>query len=597
MILKDVTAKNFGQFQDKTITFDPGLNVIYGENESGKTTLHTFIRGMLFGIRKLRGRAAKTDVYSRYEPWENEHYYAGSMRMESGGKTFRLSRSFQKTKPKSELICETDGETLSVEHGDLDMLLGGMSETVYDNTVSIGQLKSQTDDGLVVELRNYMANYQGSGDGDLNIQEALDTLKKRKKEQETLKRQGEQERESRKRELSTHIDYIQDELEDAKRSLSQKQNEILRVEAQQRREEERRQAELAKMQEQERLEQQKKEDQEQQRLEAERQQAAAESQRKIAEQKVAQQRQNAENMHNSRRMAVTVAIAVLAFIGCMFAPDMMWKTVIIVAAAVVILALFIISNRKWKKSPKSVPEPEEETEPERAEVETDILEAAQKELEEQQRLEALQREKEEQQRQRMLEKEKLRWSMERYQEDIQEKTIQLENVQEDYQVYCEAEIQASPEEEDLQAIQMATQHIADIAVAMQQAIGEELKTRMSEILCELTEGRYEKIQIDENFNMGVHSSEHYIPLEHLSRGTIEQVYFALRMAVSQILCEDEPMPVLLDDVFAMYDEKRLMQALRWLAKQKQQVLIFTCHKREKELLDKMQLNYSYHSLR
>lgn len=595
MILKDVTAKNFGQFQDKTITFDPGLNVIYGENESGKTTLHTFIRGMLFGIRKLRGRAAKTDVYSRYEPWENEHYYAGSMRMESGGKVFRLSRSFQKTKPKSELICETDGETLSVEHGDLDMLLGNMSETVYDNTVSIGQLKSQTDDGLVVELRNYMANYQGGGDGDLNIQEALDALKKRKKEQETLKRQGEQERESRKRELATHIDYIQEELEDAKRNLSQTQSEIIRVEEQQRREEERRQAEQEKTLEQEHREQQDQADREQQRLEAERQQEAENVQRKMAEQKAAQQRRNAENMHNSRRMAMTVIIAVLAFMACMFAPGMMWKTVIIVAAAAVILALFIISNKKWEKSPENV-EPEEETKPERMEVETDILEAAQRELEEKQRLEAVQREKEEQQRQRMLEKEKLRWSMERYQEDIQEKTIQLENVQEDYQAYCEAEIQASPEEEDLQAIQMATQHIADITVAMQQAIGEELKTRMSQILCELTGGRYEKIQIDENFNMGVHSSEHYIPLEHLSRGTIEQVYFALRMAVSQILCEDEPMPVLLDDVFAMYDEKRLMQALRWLTKQKQQVLIFTCHKREMELLDQMQLNYSYHSL-
>ena len=58
------------------------------------------------------------------------------------------------------------------------------------------------------------------------------------------------------------------------------------------------------------------------------------------------------------------------------------------------------------------------------------------------------------------------------------------------------------------------------------------------------------------------------------------------MAASQVLCE-EPMPVLVDDVFAMYDEGRLKQTLIWLAKQENQVLIFTCHRREMELLEGM----------
>ena len=50
----------FGKFHDRDISFEDGLNVVYGKNEAGKSTLHTFIKGMLFGIERQRGRASKT---------------------------------------------------------------------------------------------------------------------------------------------------------------------------------------------------------------------------------------------------------------------------------------------------------------------------------------------------------------------------------------------------------------------------------------------------------------------------------------------------------------------------------------------------------
>ena len=81
-------------------------------------------------------------------------------------------------------MCLTDGEILSLEDGDLSVLLGGISENVYENTVSVGQLKARTGDALAQELRNYMANYQGSSDGSLNVEAALTSLKKKRKELE-----------------------------------------------------------------------------------------------------------------------------------------------------------------------------------------------------------------------------------------------------------------------------------------------------------------------------------------------------------------------------------------------------------------------------
>ena len=61
------------------------------------------------------------------------------------------------------LICEDDGEELSVEHGDLEMLLGGLTAELFDSTVSVGQLKSRPGEALSDALENYAANYYETG--------------------------------------------------------------------------------------------------------------------------------------------------------------------------------------------------------------------------------------------------------------------------------------------------------------------------------------------------------------------------------------------------------------------------------------------------
>ena len=69
MKITELILKNFGKFTNKQILLSDGINIIYGENESGKTTLHTFLKGMLFGMERKRGRAAATDTFRTYEPW------------------------------------------------------------------------------------------------------------------------------------------------------------------------------------------------------------------------------------------------------------------------------------------------------------------------------------------------------------------------------------------------------------------------------------------------------------------------------------------------------------------------------------------------
>ena len=81
MLITELILKNFGKFSDTTVSFSEGMNLIYGENESGKSTVYTFLKGMFFGMERGRGRAAVNDTFSQYEPWENPNYYAGAVRL------------------------------------------------------------------------------------------------------------------------------------------------------------------------------------------------------------------------------------------------------------------------------------------------------------------------------------------------------------------------------------------------------------------------------------------------------------------------------------------------------------------------------------
>ena len=184
MKLLELHIHGFGKFHDRTLSFEDGINVIYGKNEAGKSTLHTFIRGMLFGIERQRGRASKNDLYSRFEPWENSGTYQGWLRLEHGGNVYRIERNFQKNNKECIIVNETLGKELQPDKALMDELLCGLSETSYNNTISIGQLKSATEAGMISELRNYIANMNTSGNMELNITKATAFLKKQKKELE-----------------------------------------------------------------------------------------------------------------------------------------------------------------------------------------------------------------------------------------------------------------------------------------------------------------------------------------------------------------------------------------------------------------------------
>ena len=138
---------------------------------------------------------------------------------------------------------------------------------------------------------------------------------------------------------------------------------------------------------------------------------------------------------------------------------------------------------------------------------------------------------------------------------------------------------------------MAMERLIRLSGELQEGLSDKLNSRVSQILCSITGGKYTKVRVDEELQIFLLSDGKRINIDQVSRGTIEQIYFALRMAAVEMLFEDE-YPVILDDTFVYYDEVRLKETLKWLKENKRQVLLFTCQKREEELLRKLGLEYN-----
>ena len=73
MRFESVKAHAFGPFRDEQLRFEPGMNVIYGPNEAGKSTWHSALFAGLCGQRRGRGRQQKSDrdFQERHEPWDD----------------------------------------------------------------------------------------------------------------------------------------------------------------------------------------------------------------------------------------------------------------------------------------------------------------------------------------------------------------------------------------------------------------------------------------------------------------------------------------------------------------------------------------------
>ena len=140
MRLIECNVKGFGALSDFRVSFDAGVNVIMQPNGWGKTTLAAFIKAMLYGFESRRSRDVMQNERLRYAPWAGGHY-GGSLDFESGGREYRVTRSFGKTAAgdKERVVDIETGERVDFMTPTVGEWLFGIDSEAFKKSVFIGQ--------------------------------------------------------------------------------------------------------------------------------------------------------------------------------------------------------------------------------------------------------------------------------------------------------------------------------------------------------------------------------------------------------------------------------------------------------------------------
>lgn len=610
MIIREANIGKFGKLENQKYQFAPQINVIYGANESGKSTLMQFLKAMLFGLEKTRVRKT-LDTYNRYEPWDTPAYFYGSMMFETGQQQFLLERNFYYKEKRARLVNIRDGEELSVEYGDLDMLLGNVSAAAYENTCCIGQEQLLPGRELGVLLEDERSNLAQTGSGDFQLSKALQELEQKRKNAEKTRKELEQQRLSHIHQLEVNQQVLERDIaglkaQQEKQSMQQGtvQEQVRALQQQMesvqtayqtvcRREQELQSAVALEQSEWE---------------QAEREQWKREQFRREQEKTDALQQKSGKNAGFSPLLLIGVAGLILAPV-LRSAMDGFQKIapVLNIICIILILAGLVSAYRKSRekktadsgqKHRQSVNDSvqnhreQDSRANDRANLQSVEREGRKAALDQQLQRVCQQKSVLEEQLQQLKDQKKAlqlqaarqEGSGDQLQSQIQEKEVELENLTEQVAELQQETLDEQHAREDRDALELAAETMSRLAARMSKTLEHTLDKEMSEILAQITGNVHEQLQVTDGQGIVLTEQLQKRTPEAYSQGTMQQAYFSYRMAAGHMLMKEEPLPFLLDETFANYDEERLRQTLRWLAEQENQIFLFTCRETEMRLL-------------
>ena len=182
MKIKSIYIASFGKFKNFTLDLSDGFNVIYGENEKGKSTITALIKMIFYG-NSSRVSDLEKNLRKKYMPWDSQ-LMAGSVVFEQKGKTYRLEREFRGSN-STDRITLTDlslGESVPLSsRGDIGSEVFGLSESAFEKSVFIGSLgapeKNSSAEG---EINSKLSNITSTGDEDISLETVSKRLQKAK---------------------------------------------------------------------------------------------------------------------------------------------------------------------------------------------------------------------------------------------------------------------------------------------------------------------------------------------------------------------------------------------------------------------------------
>ena len=665
MILEKLYIDGFGKFSDYSLNFSPSIQILYGENEAGKSTIHAFIQAMLYGIPK---GASKKEVFFQYRPFSKALGFGGSLTFSHQGKSYCVQRDFLQG-GEAHITILPQGEKLFEGESFLQSVLSPFSLESFKNTVSIRQLKSSTEREMVYELQAMLSNFQESGSVELNPQAALDYL-----EQEEARLTEKMIPDATKR-----YSGLLGEVKNTRRSLS-----LLEAEEAQSSEEKSLKGlapneaiiEATNREETDGEESFEKNDSVAKNCILK--EESLELRQKVAEIEETREEWNRlssllekEGLNNKEELLLeqekmlhylsheqeekelgkssiflyplfcffALCFAVLTTLSFLYAytsvalPRFPFFSMGFSAylypffCAFLLFLLLALSQRRiftqqqrWVKQEKR--EFEEILAKRNISTFLQFQNSSKEELREEgssyTQAKVLQYyntllekwgEKEELEKSLALleesyQKEKNLWLETSYKEKQKEQREELLRQYGILQNKADLIRPSLEENEKLQekreALLEAKERIRQIAGEIRKSFAFHLNEDCGKALSEITGGRYDSLWIDEQLHIYVNAKEGFFPLEQASTGTIDQLYLALRLSMALLLQREnrDLLPLLFDDSFAMYDEKRLAASIGYLKKAyPAQILLFTCHHREEKILKELGIPFEQAELK
>lgn len=125
-------------------------------------------------------------------------------------------------------------------------------------------------------------------------------------------------------------------------------------------------------------------------------------------------------------------------------------------------------------------------------------------------------------------------------------------------------------------------------------ITDTVEHKIGEIIYKITQ-KYSSVRFNDEMALEFFEKdlEEWKSVDDLSVGTIDQIYISLRLAIVELTDGYNDFPLIFDDSFVQYDKKRLTRIIEYLATMNRQVIILTCHKRERKAMEQLNIAHKY----
>lgn len=609
MKVEEIKINAFGTLKNKEINLSDKINIIHGKNESGKSTLLTYIKTAFYGISRNKNGKEISD-YDKYKPWSGEEFSGKIKYTLDNGEQFEIFRDFNKKNPKiynAKLEDVTNQFNIDKKEGSQFFFEQvGIDENIFTSTIMAEQQEVKLSEQRQNILIQKIANIAGTGNSNMSYNKAKDRLNKKQLDEVGTERTQGKPINILKNKIK-NIEQILGKLNLYKENKSIIEQNKIKLKNKIREQEQRKELikQISELNGKIIIETEK-----------------ANYKRNIKEEKESRIQElineknkliqeNKNNKTNNKLFIIIFLVLIsllIANIVIIKNKFITYTTLILVGAEIVIYYLAKAQKEKRKKeviknntdlinTKIELLEKEKEVIEEEIKTEENELKAEKEHIKNKYNIELYDIENSKNDLEQItneINEGKIKLNtLEIEEKGISSQLEELITLQEEHENLSE---QLKEIEQKNYEINLAKEFLEKAYEKMKINITPKFTENLSQTIKNITNDKYSKVNInDENGLIIEMQNGEYVSAEKLSIGTIDQLYLSLRMSMVEEISK-EKMPIILDEAFAYYDDERLENILKYLIERfnNHQLIIFTCTNREKGILNK--LNYKFNNI-